>query len=263
VILGLSHIGINCINIQVAAMLLSGFGYKTRFDIKSLQNHSAKSGLMQNYLKFHDIKNMEAKDAMSIELLDHGSSPGPQSSAVIPIFSAKEIHGEWEKLPLEMLPLTSESINILEKKFKGKITAFYIPALNMTCLLTEIMGQKNGLYSCVLPTVSPYDTEELLQKLRFRKNLLGFWSIPTPIKSLIANFTVLQSEEKEGWSAAKFLDSPGAAVIALMARDTKNLKYQNLGQCTSFSLVVNEKKCWITLIKPKFGPIIELVEHQT
>ena len=264
-ILGLSHIAFSSDNIEAAEERLRYFGYTQRFDEAALKNDIAKAPLLSRHQHLHHIRALEADGAMAIELLDHGGLIGPQTSAMIPIFRSNAPCPDWQWCCLESLPISPDGMTSLCNALGQYPMAFYDPALSMTILWIEVADEPAGLYACVVPTGSLESVKTLLNRLRFRADSTGIWTLLTPIPSLLARLVPVDFVPAQGWVAEPFLDAPGCGCLALMARENERVKipFSLLIDAVSFNLTVNRRNSRIKLVRPINGPIIELIEQTT
>ena len=264
-ILGLSHIAFGCDDVEAATERLAWFGYRQRFDAPELENHPAKSPFLSRHQAQHHIRALAAEGAMAIELLDHGGLAGQQSSALIPVFRSQAPCPGWKPRPMDSLPLSAEGRAMLNGALGQAPEAFGDPALSMTVLWVPAPDGLSGLHACVVPTASPQALAAMLVQLRFRPDVSNLWSLLTPLPALQARLIPVPSARAEGWAITPFLDAPGCACMALMARDTARalLPAGLQGESVSFTLPVNGVTSRITLARPDTGPIIELVDQTT
>lgn len=262
-ILGLSHIALSCLDIEVATARLEEFGYAQRFDAPLLENHSAKASFLSRHQPQHHIRALAAEGAMAVELLDHGGLAGQQSSTLIPVFRSDGPCTGWQPQTLESLPISASGLATLRDALGHDPLAFHDPALSMTLLWIPANGEALGLHACAAPTYMLETLATLLSQLRFRPDASGLWSLLTPLPSLRARLIPVLAKPAEGWTTEPLLDAPGSACLALMARtaDRLTLPAALQGKAVSFNLIVNGKNSHITIARPDDGPIIELVEQ--
>jgi len=264
-ILGLSHIAINCPDIEAATARLAGFGYVQRLDIPDLENHAAKSPFLTRHQPQHHIRALAAEGAMAIELLDHGGLSGPQAAALIPVFRSAAPCPDWVAYPLDSLPIASEGLATLRDALGDDPQAFHDPVLCMVLLWCPANCAPPGLHACAAPTDAPEAMATLLGQLRFRTDAAGLWSLLTPLPVLQARLIPVLAKPAEDWAVEPRLDAPGCACIALMARGTDRgpMPAALQGKTVSFSIAINGKYSQIILARPGRGPIIELVDQPT
>ena len=262
-ILGLSHIGFSCSDIEAATARLEEFGYKQRFDAPSLENHRAKTSFLSRHQPQHHIRALVAERAMAIELMDHGGLAGQQASTLVPVFRSDGPCTDWQPQKLESLPISTSGLAKLRDALGHDPLAFLDPVLSMTLLWAPANGQAPGLYACAAPTDRPDALATLLGQLRFRPNAVGLWSLLTPLPALQAHLIPVCAKPAEGWTTEPLLDAPGSCCIALMARgtDPASLPAAFRGKSLSFNLIVNGKRSHIVIARPDHGLIIELVEQ--
>lgn len=264
-ILGLSHVAFSSNDIDAATARLAGFGYVPRFDEPALENHPLKTPFLTRHLPQHHIRALAADGAMAIELLDHVSLAGYQTSALIPIFCSDAPCPDWQRRPLESLPISPDGRTKLRDTLGQDPQAFHDPALSMTLLWIAAADEASGLHACAVPTESAESVTNLLTQLRFRPDASGVWTLLTPLPTLQARLIPVEYQQAAGWTASPLLDAPGCSCLALMARGTERspMPAALQGKAVSFTLSVNGKNSRITLARPKNGPIIELVDQST
>lgn len=262
-ILGLSHVALSCDDIEASTARLAAFGYGQRFDAPELENHAAKAPFLSRYQPRHHIRALSREGAMAIELLDHGSQVGEQAAALIPVFKSATPCPDWQARAPDELPIAAEGLDRLRVALGQPTRAFHDPVLSMTLLWICADGDAPGLHACALPTPDPEATATLLGQLRFRPDASGLWSLLTPLPALQARLIPVTARQAHGWTGTPRLDAPGCACLAFMARGTDHARLPAAlqGHTVSFSLPINGKDSRITLARPDYGPMIELVDQ--
>lgn len=264
-ILGLSHIAFGTRDIERATSRLKSFGYELRFDLPALENHVAKASMLSRHQPFHHIRALAAPGVMAIELLDHGPfASGGQAAALIPIFRCPVPPADWQPRDEAALPLTDDAWPRLEQALGQRPRVAYDPFLQMS-LLWIASDEAPGLLACAMPADDVEAVAALLTALRFRASpATGMWSLLTPLPVLQARVVPVPFRLHHDWQANAPLDASGCACLALMARSGNGLLQHSLQTNTAaFDLTVNGKPSTITMIRPKHGPVIELVEQKT
>lgn len=263
-ILGLSHVAISCRDIELSSAQLTSLGYSLRFDEPILENHILKSRYLHSYQPTHHIRSFSCPNAMSIELLHHGSLNGLQSSSLIPIFTGATPLTNWQSIPLAKFPLSKSSQFNIQQIFNQKLSGFYDPILELSLLWYPSANNTLGLASCIFASNSLKLAESILQRLRFQETISSYWSLLTPLPSLQANLLLADYQPTPGWSRKSLLDSPGCSCLAFMSRPNTS---QSLSESflrssiDKFPLQVANKKLQVTLIDSPDCFTIELLEY--
>lgn len=262
-ILGLSHVAFGTENIERSTTRLAMFGYVTRFDEPALENHAAKTSILSHYQPSHHIRSLAMPGAMAIELLDHGRLAKQQAAALIPIFRCTSPLADWQQRDEASLPLEHGAWLLLEQALGQRPRVAYDPQLQML-LLWIVSGEPPGLFACAVPAEDMAGIEALLSELRFRVNpVSGLWSLLTPLPALQARMVPVPYRPHPDWLAQAPLDAPGSPCLALMAKSGSAVPSALPGESVTFDLMVNYKRCTVTMIRPAQGPVIELVEQKT
>lgn len=257
-ILGLSHVALSCADIGAAAARLATLGYITRFDAPGLENRPEKAPMLHRWRATHHIRAMAADGAMAVELLDHGGLHGAQSDALIPVFRASAPLPDWAPVAANTLPF---AFGAAARVFRVGLGAYRDPVLGMT-LLWAPSKEASGLQACLAPVDDLDAFAGLLSLLRFRAGADGLWSLMTPIPALQARLLPVQRiQGRPGWDTTPWLDAPGSACLALMARSSEN-ELPGLQAAYSFPLTVNGQLNRIKMMRIADGPILELVDPQ-
>lgn len=262
-ILGLSHVALNCTNIDAATRRLAEMGYSVRFDEPCLPNHEAKSPFLFRYQSTHHVRALSAHGAMAIELLNHGEQVGAQCAGIIGIFRSPRPCGNWESYPLSDLPISDVGLAAIEDAISCNLLAFWDPDLSSTLLWIPTANAPVGLFACALPTFRPESLKSLLSELRFRPDTTGVWSLLTPLPSLQARVIPVPARSQLTWSTNQQLDSPGCTCIALMSRNSKpdSLPTGLRAATLHFGLRVNGSDYRVSLASHEYGRFFEFVEQ--
>ncbi|NIA69550.1 hypothetical protein HBA54_13190 [Pelagibius litoralis] len=252
----------------MASSRLSLFGYATRFDEQALPNHPSKKAFLEHYQPLHHIRALAAPGAAAVELIDHGALSGSQASGLIPVFTSDAPLKDWTPVPANELPFAQSGLAVLDKAHEGSVRCFFDPVLDMRLLWTkQRTGLPSGIISAVLPVPNVQEMAAILTSLRFVQSPeSGIWSCLTPMPSLKVDLVLVEACTAEGWQDTATLDAPGCPCLALMARDTAcyGMQESTFSSCerVSFSLMVNNTSCLITLLRLSNGLVLELVEAQ-
>jgi len=261
-LIGLSHIALNCVNIRRASERLARYGYENIFGEKQLYNHRLKMNMMANYVATHHIEYFISKGNMSIELISYGSLSGFQSPNMIPLMVKGDPCQEWQKVKIEDVPVAGSGMKLVAELFGVVPIMVYDPVLMLNFLWIKDYKKPPGFAACILPTSSLEKTRDVLSALRFSETRTGLWSILTPLSSLQATLIPVQYRDCGKWSYDPMLDSPGATCLALMASNTWQMQIP--AQCeehyAKFDLVVNNKNCHIIMAKPRHFPYVEFIQ---
>lgn len=261
-ILGHSHISINCTDIEAGSEQLAKFGYSPKETIVDLENHIRKAKLLKHYEIRHNIQLLTAKGAMSIELINHGIVTGTQTSMLIPIFKGISVLPEWKQFDLKNLPICKAEIKRICTMINDELRLFYDPILQIKFLWAPAYKDPVGLFACLVPTNQINNTNEILKQLRFSQDLNGIWSLLTPITSLEARLITAIERSSSIWSKEDKLDNRGSTCMALMSRtsDINSLPKALQKSATSFIIRINKVERAITLAKITDGPFLEIIE---
>jgi hypothetical protein len=152
----------------------------------------------------------------------------------------------------------------LERALGQRPGIAYDPDLQMT-LLWIASNEAPGLHACAMPVDDLERAHTLLTALRFRANLATcLWSLLTPLPVLQARVIPVVYQAHADWQSHAPLDASGCPCIAFMARASNGVLPEVLkDHRASFDLRVNDRPSTITMIRPRNGPVIELVEQKT
>lgn len=254
-ILGISHLALNTLDLDRASRRLEAFGFTQRFAELALENHVAKQPWMTRFHPTHRIASFVRVGSMPIEVIEYLELPGKPTPTFLPLFRCENPINDWTPVAPDGLPFDLSSLE--------GCSAFHDPELDATLLWKEHPGEQPEFHAIVSVCRLDFPSLDLLEELGLTRNDSDdMMVLRSPIPSLGARLLPVERRKSDDWADTGMLDSPGWPCLALVTRGMADrpLPMDERVKDASFNLTVNDKLLVIRLAEYDGGPFFEFVE---
>jgi hypothetical protein len=260
-IVGFSHLTFSCDDLGPGICRLKDLGYSLQFEEIGVENAIEKKPLLQNFHPTHDLAFLNRVGALNIELINHHSSMGGYKADLFPVYRSDHPDQKWLDADLKSNDLTKQNLENIERAFGEEARFFFDVDLNLFLVwISNKANNAEGFIAAAILSDSLSKAEELVQKLKFRKNQTEhFWSFPSPFASMSISLILLEKNESLNGSA-RFLDSPGCTCLAFFGTgELDNLNFRK--QLQTFQLRVNSSDLEVKFLIDSALPYIEVIKR--